>query len=84
MTLKELWMLYEADKRILGFSSHTMKEAYFLQLNMLIREPGNLEIEEISLKCNPVTDIVSCFENDNVAVPAQVKFALRFVFKLNH
>jgi site-specific recombinase XerD len=48
MTLKELWMLYEADKRILGFSSHTMK-AYFLQLNMLIRELGNLEIEEISL-----------------------------------
>ncbi|MDQ0897473.1 site-specific integrase [Paenibacillus sp. V4I7] len=48
MTLKELWVLYEADKRILGFSMHTMK-AYFLQLNMLIRELGNLEIEEISL-----------------------------------
>lgn len=44
MTLKDLWMLYEADKRILGFSTHTMK-AYFLQLNMLIRELGNLEIE---------------------------------------
>jgi site-specific recombinase XerD len=48
MTLKDLWMLYEADKRILGFSTHTMK-AYFLQLNMLIREIGNVEIEEISL-----------------------------------
>lgn len=48
MTLKELWILYEADKRILGFSSHKMR-AYFLQLNRLIRELGNLEIEEISL-----------------------------------
>ncbi|WP_337951003.1 tyrosine-type recombinase/integrase [Paenibacillus sp. HWE-109] len=48
MTLKDLWMLYEADKRILGFSTHTIK-AYFLQLNMLIRELGNMEIEEVSL-----------------------------------
>jgi hypothetical protein len=23
MTLKDLWVLYEADKRILGFSTHT-------------------------------------------------------------
>ncbi len=48
MTLKDLWMLYEADKRILGFSAHTMK-AYFLQLKMLVSELGDLEIEEISL-----------------------------------
>ncbi|WP_261305978.1 tyrosine-type recombinase/integrase [Paenibacillus andongensis] len=48
MKLDELWMLYEADKRILGFSPHTLK-AYSLQLKMLIREIGNLEIEEISL-----------------------------------
>jgi site-specific recombinase XerD len=48
MTLKDLWMLYEADKRILGFSTYTMK-AYFLQLKMLVRELGDLEIEEISL-----------------------------------
>lgn len=48
MTLKDLWMLYEADKRILGFSMHTMK-AYFLQPKMLVRELGDLEIEQISL-----------------------------------
>jgi site-specific recombinase XerD len=41
-------MLYEADKRILGFSPHTLK-AYSLQLKMLIREMGNLELEEVSL-----------------------------------
>ncbi|WP_409340332.1 integrase [Paenibacillus sp. MBLB4367] len=48
MKLTDLWMLYEADKRILGFSPHTLK-AYSLQLNVLIREIGNLEIEEVSL-----------------------------------
>jgi hypothetical protein len=48
MKLNELWMLYEADKRILGFSSHTLK-AYSLQLKMLIREIGDLEIEEVTL-----------------------------------
>ncbi|TNJ63763.1 integrase [Paenibacillus hemerocallicola] len=48
MRLMDLWMLYEADKRILGFSPHTLK-AYSLQLNVLVREIGNLEIEEVSL-----------------------------------
>lgn len=47
MRLMDLWMLYEADKRILGFSPHTLK-AYFLQLRVLIREIGNLEIEEVT------------------------------------
>jgi site-specific recombinase XerD len=48
MKLNELWSLYEADKRILGFSPHTLK-AYSLQLKMLIREIGDLEIEEVTL-----------------------------------
>ncbi|WP_312883284.1 integrase [Paenibacillus germinis] len=48
MNLKDLWNLYEADKRILGFSSHTMK-AYALQLNMLVLDLGDLELEGISL-----------------------------------
>lgn len=48
MTLTELWSVYEADKRILGFSPHTLK-AYGLQVKMLVREVGDLEIEEISL-----------------------------------
>ncbi|AZN42663.1 tyrosine-type recombinase/integrase [Paenibacillus albus] len=48
MTMSELWMLYEDDKRILGYSTYTLK-AYYLQLKMLIRSIGNLEIEEVSL-----------------------------------
>jgi site-specific recombinase XerD len=48
MKLTDLWMLYEADKRILGFSQHTLK-AYSLQLKVLIREIGNLDLEKVSL-----------------------------------
>lgn len=48
MKLNDLWLMYEADKRILGFSPFTLK-AYFLQLKMLIGELGDLEIEEVSL-----------------------------------
>jgi hypothetical protein len=46
--LMDLWMLYEADKRILGFSPHTLK-AYCLQLKVLVREIENVEIEEVTL-----------------------------------
>ena|GEM_PF-2825546 len=48
MNLSELWKLYKADKSILGFSPHTLK-AYSLQLNVLVREIGDLEVDEVSL-----------------------------------
>ena len=48
MNLNELWKLYKSDKQIQGFSPHTLK-AYSLQLNVLIREIGNLELDEVSL-----------------------------------
>jgi site-specific recombinase XerD len=48
MKMIELWLLYEADKRILGFSPYTLN-AYSLQLKVLIRHIGNLDIEEVSL-----------------------------------
>ncbi|WP_152393333.1 tyrosine-type recombinase/integrase [Paenibacillus guangzhouensis] len=47
MILSELWRLYEADKRIQGFSSSTLK-AYTLQLKMLLRELGDLDISEVT------------------------------------
>lgn len=48
MNLSELWKLYKADKRIQGFSPYTLK-AYSLQLNVLVREIGDLELDEVSL-----------------------------------
>lgn len=46
MKLNELWVLYDADKRIQGFSTHTLN-AYALQIKMLIGGIGDLEIEEV-------------------------------------
>lgn len=48
MNLNELWRLYEADKRIQGFSPKTLK-AYALQHKMLILELGGLDITEVTL-----------------------------------
>lgn len=48
MKLSELWKLYMADKRIQGFSPFTLK-ADSLQLNVLIREIGDPELDEVSL-----------------------------------
>ncbi|MFD2700771.1 tyrosine-type recombinase/integrase [Paenibacillus shunpengii] len=48
MLISELWRLYEADKRIQGFSPKTLK-AYALQLKMLIRGLGDLDISEVTL-----------------------------------
>ncbi|SDL11470.1 integrase [Paenibacillus jilunlii] len=48
MNLNELWSLYEADKRIQGFSPKTLK-AYTLQHKMLVLELGNLDVTEVTL-----------------------------------
>lgn len=48
MNLNELWRLYEADKRIQGFSLKTLKE-YALQHKMLILELGGLDITEVTV-----------------------------------
>jgi site-specific recombinase XerD len=48
MKLNDLWILYEADKRIWGFNPYTLK-AYALQLKMLIGGIGDYEIEEVTL-----------------------------------
>jgi len=48
MKMTHLRKLYEADKRIRGFSPHTLK-AYSLQFKVLVREIGNLSIGEVTL-----------------------------------
>ncbi|MCJ8015329.1 tyrosine-type recombinase/integrase [Paenibacillus sp. KQZ6P-2] len=48
MNLSELWKLYEADKRIQGFSPNTLK-AYTLQIKMLVTELGDLDISDVTL-----------------------------------
>lgn len=48
MNLSELWRLYEADKRIQGFSPKILN-AYSLQHKMLMLELGDLVITEVTL-----------------------------------
>ncbi|TVY07142.1 site-specific integrase [Paenibacillus cremeus] len=49
MKMTGLWTLYEDDIRILGLSPYTLK-AYSLQFKVLVREIGNLNIEEVSFE----------------------------------
>ena len=44
MLLSKAWETYESDKRIEGFSPQTLK-AYQLQVNLLIRHFGDVEID---------------------------------------
>lgn len=48
MKLSEAWKLYEMDKKMLGYSKHTMK-GYSIQLNLLIRSIEDKDIEDITL-----------------------------------
>jgi hypothetical protein len=47
MNLNKLWSLYEADKRIQGFSPKTLK-AYALQHKMLMLDLGNLDVTKVT------------------------------------
>ncbi|MFC4966741.1 tyrosine-type recombinase/integrase [Paenibacillus sp. GCM10023248] len=49
MNISQLWKLYEADKRIQGFSTNTLK-AYALQLKMLVNEIGDIHISDVTLQ----------------------------------
>ncbi|UKS25544.1 hypothetical protein LOZ80_28745 [Paenibacillus sp. HWE-109] len=49
MNISQLWKLYEADKRIQGFSIQTLK-AYALQLKMLVNELGDIHISDVILQ----------------------------------
>lgn len=47
MLLSEAWKLYEKDKKFLGYSPNTL-ESYSLYHDLLIRECGDIPIEELT------------------------------------
>jgi site-specific recombinase XerD len=77
MKLMDLWLLYEADKRILGYSQHTLK-AYSIQLNILIREVGNLEVEDVSI--NLLKDYLA--KHSEKLKPSSLGHRVRFIRSL--
>lgn len=48
MKLTEAWLVYEADKRIEGFSPATLK-GYRIQHNQLLKHFGDIDLDEITL-----------------------------------
>ena len=49
MLLSEAWSAYEADKRLAGYSPVTLK-SYRLQVNLLIRDIGDIELEDVTFE----------------------------------
>jgi integrase/recombinase XerD len=49
MLLSQAWSVYEADKRLLGYSPHTLK-AYKLQFKLLIRHFGDIDLGDFSFE----------------------------------
>lgn len=49
MRLSEAWSAYEADKRLLGYSHFTLK-AYKLQSELLARQIGDIDIQEVTFE----------------------------------
>lgn len=49
MLISEAWKNYESDKRLEGYSPHTLN-AYRLQSSLLIRRLGDVEIESVSFE----------------------------------
>ena len=47
MLLSELWSAYEADKRLEGYSTHTLK-AYHIQHSLLLRCIGDIDVRSIT------------------------------------
>lgn len=47
MKISEVWNMYEYDKRIEGFSQHTMK-GYKIQTNLLVRHFGDVDFKNLT------------------------------------
>ncbi|PQP88614.1 integrase [Paenibacillus sp. AR247] len=78
MYLSELWKLYEADKRIQGFSPKTLK-AYSLQHKMLMLELGGLVIMGIPLAM--LKEYLS--KQADQLKPSSLGHRIRFIFRVD-
>lgn len=77
MLISDLWSLYEADKRIQGFSTNTLR-AYALQLKILIKELGDLDITEVTL--NLLKEYLA--KQSNRLRPSSLGHRIRFIRSL--
>ncbi|MFA5316994.1 MAG: tyrosine-type recombinase/integrase [Dehalococcoidales bacterium] len=78
MRLSKAWESYAADKRLLGYSPHTLK-SYRLQVNLLIRHLGDIDIEEITLE-----QLKAYLGAQDHLKPASIGHRIRFIRSLFH
>lgn len=76
MRLSEAWSAYEADKRLAGYSPHTLK-AYKLQSELLMRHIGDKELVEIAFE-----DLKAYLAAQNHLKPASLGHRVRFLKSL--
>ena len=76
MLLSKAWQLYEADKKLLGYSVHTLT-AYRIQINLLIRHMGDVEIEEVTH-----VDLKEYLIKQEHLKPASIGHRIRFIRSL--
>ncbi len=72
MRLSEAWIFYESEKRLDGYSHHTLK-AYSIQIKLLIEEFGDIEISEIEL-----TGLKKYLSKQTQLKPASLGHRIRF------
>lgn len=77
MLLSSLWSAYEADKRLEGYSMHTLK-AYHLQHSLLLRHIGDIDIQSIT------HDILKTYltETTQHLKPSSIGHRIRFLKSL--
>jgi len=77
MRLTEAWEAYQADKRLLGYSPHTLK-AYHLQLTLLARHFGDVELDSLTFE-----DLKAYLAKDAERLkPASIGHRVRFLKSL--
>lgn len=77
MLLSEAWSAYEADKRLEGYSPHTLK-SYHLQSSLLIRAIGDVDIQSVTFE----TLKQYLAENTKHMKPASIGHRVRFLRSL--
>lgn len=73
MRLSEAWSAYEADKRLAGYSQHTLR-AYKLQSELLARHIGNRELADVAFE-----ELKGYLVAQNHLKPASLGHRVRFI-----
>lgn len=71
--LSEAWLFYKTDKKLNGYSEHTLK-SYNIQTNLLIRYFGDVNIKDIEL-----TQLKEYLIAQNHLKPASIGHRIRFI-----